>query len=168
MIIVGGGLAGLSAAHTIIERGGRALVIDKKDFLGGNSVKATSGINGTPTSTQAIKKIPDNAHVFYEDTALSAAGECTIETRWLRAVHCAAYDDLTRREQFTRSTLPFFFGSSFALFALSLIFRWQEGFGERQASGHAYDFPFGESVDQPVRPRCRMVDGCFRTRFITR
>jgi len=74
VIIVGGGLAGLSAAHTVLERGGRALVIDKKDFLGGNSVKATSGINGTPTSTQAINKIPDNAHVFYEDTALSAAG----------------------------------------------------------------------------------------------
>jgi len=74
VIIVGGGLAGLSAAHTIVERGGRALVIDKKDFLGGNSVKATSGINGTPTSTQAQKKVPDNAHVFYEDTALSAAG----------------------------------------------------------------------------------------------
>jgi len=74
VIIVGGGLAGLSAAHTVLERGGRALVLDKKDFLGGNSVKATSGINGTPTSTQALKKIPDNAHVFYEDTALSAAG----------------------------------------------------------------------------------------------
>ena len=38
------------------------------------SVKATSGINGTPTTTQALKHIPDNAHVFYEDTALSAAG----------------------------------------------------------------------------------------------
>lgn len=74
VIVVGGGLAGLSAAHTVLERGGRALVLDKKDFLGGNSVKATSGINGTPTSTQALKKIPDNAHVFYEDTALSAAG----------------------------------------------------------------------------------------------
>lgn len=38
------------------------------------SPQATSGINGTPTSTQAKKNIPDNAHVFYEDTALSAAG----------------------------------------------------------------------------------------------
>jgi flavin-dependent dehydrogenase len=34
VIIVGGGLAGLSAAHTVLERGGRALVLDKKDFLG--------------------------------------------------------------------------------------------------------------------------------------
>lgn len=38
------------------------------------ALQATSGINGTPTSTQAKKNIPDNAHVFYEDTALSAAG----------------------------------------------------------------------------------------------
>ena len=41
---MGGGLAGLSAAHTILERGGRVLVLDKSAFLGGNSVKATSGI----------------------------------------------------------------------------------------------------------------------------
>jgi len=74
VIIVGGGLAGLSAAHTVLERGGRALVLDKKDFLGGNSVKATSGINGTPTSTQAAKGVPDNSLVFYNDTCLSAAG----------------------------------------------------------------------------------------------
>lgn len=36
VIVVGGGLAGLSAAHTVLERGGRCLVLDKKEFLGGN------------------------------------------------------------------------------------------------------------------------------------
>ena len=36
VIVVGGGLAGLSAAHTVLERGGRVLVLDKKDFLGGS------------------------------------------------------------------------------------------------------------------------------------
>ena len=45
-IVVGGGLAGLSAAHTAMERGSRVLVIDKNPFFGGNSTKATSGING--------------------------------------------------------------------------------------------------------------------------
>jgi succinate dehydrogenase/fumarate reductase flavoprotein subunit len=39
VIVIGGGLAGLSAAHTVIERGGKVLLIDKKAFLGGNSVK---------------------------------------------------------------------------------------------------------------------------------
>ena len=36
VIVVGGGLAGLSAAHTVLERGGRVLVLDKKNFLGGS------------------------------------------------------------------------------------------------------------------------------------
>jgi succinate dehydrogenase/fumarate reductase flavoprotein subunit len=53
VIIVGGGLSGLSTAHTVLERGGKVLVLDKNAFMGGNSTKATSGINGTPTRTQA-------------------------------------------------------------------------------------------------------------------
>ena len=47
MIVIGGGLAGLSAAHTILENGGSVVLLDKSAFLGGNSTKATSGINGT-------------------------------------------------------------------------------------------------------------------------
>jgi succinate dehydrogenase/fumarate reductase flavoprotein subunit len=52
VIVVGGGLAGLSAAHTVLEHGGRVFLIDKNAFLGGNSTKATSGINGALTTTQ--------------------------------------------------------------------------------------------------------------------
>ena len=47
VIVIGGGLAGLSAAHTILENGGSVCLLDKSAFLGGNSTKATSGINGT-------------------------------------------------------------------------------------------------------------------------
>jgi succinate dehydrogenase/fumarate reductase flavoprotein subunit len=39
VIVVGGGLAGLSAAHTIIQRGGNVILLDKNPFLGGNSTK---------------------------------------------------------------------------------------------------------------------------------
>jgi cation diffusion facilitator CzcD-associated flavoprotein CzcO len=35
VIVVGGGLAGLSAAHTVLERGGNVLLLDKNSFLGG-------------------------------------------------------------------------------------------------------------------------------------
>ena len=52
VIVIGGGLAGLSAAHTVLERGGNVCVIDKNPFFGGNSTKATSGINGALTRTQ--------------------------------------------------------------------------------------------------------------------
>lgn len=43
-------------------------------LLSGNSVKATSGINGAGTSTQFANKIADNAEEFYKDIWYSAAG----------------------------------------------------------------------------------------------
>ena len=39
VIVVGGGLAGMSAAHTVIQNGGRVVVLDKSAFCGGNSTK---------------------------------------------------------------------------------------------------------------------------------
>lgn len=35
VIVVGGGLSGLSAAHTVLERGGRVVLIEKNPFMGG-------------------------------------------------------------------------------------------------------------------------------------
>ncbi|KAH9036791.1 Flavocytochrome c [Lactarius deliciosus] len=72
VIIVGGGLAGLSAAHTLLERGANVLLIDKQGFMGGNSTKATSGINGAGTQTQHDHGITDSAKIFFEDTKRSA------------------------------------------------------------------------------------------------
>ncbi|KAG0347201.1 hypothetical protein BG004_008240 [Podila humilis] len=72
IIVVGGGLSGLSAAHTILEHGLNVLVIDKNAFFGGNSTKATSGINGALTRTQIELGIKDSVEAFYEDTAKSA------------------------------------------------------------------------------------------------
>ena len=53
VIVIGGGLAGLSAAHTVLENGGAVVLIDKMKFLGGNSTRATSGINGAPSRAPA-------------------------------------------------------------------------------------------------------------------
>ncbi|PWN44622.1 putative OSM1-fumarate reductase [Ceraceosorus guamensis] len=72
VIVVGGGLSGLSAAHTALERGASVLVLDKNPFFGGNSTKATSGINGAGTNTQSELSIPDSAKIFFEDTKKSA------------------------------------------------------------------------------------------------
>ncbi|KEI38313.1 uncharacterized protein L969DRAFT_88755 [Mixia osmundae IAM 14324] len=71
-IVVGGGLSGLSAAHTLYERGANVLLLDKNGFMGGNSTKATSGINGAGTNTQSEAGIPDSAKTFFEDTKKSA------------------------------------------------------------------------------------------------
>lgn len=72
VLVIGGGLSGLSAAHTAYERGANVLVLDKNAFFGGNSTKATSGINGAGTNTQAENGIPDSAKTFFEDTKKSA------------------------------------------------------------------------------------------------
>ncbi|KIX01427.1 uncharacterized protein Z518_09153 [Rhinocladiella mackenziei CBS 650.93] len=72
VIVVGGGLSGLSAAHTVYLNGGNVLVLDKNNFFGGNSTKATSGINGALTRTQVDLGIGDSVKQFYEDTLKSA------------------------------------------------------------------------------------------------
>ncbi|KMU79953.1 hypothetical protein CISG_08235, partial [Coccidioides immitis RMSCC 3703] len=72
VIVVGGGLSGLSAAHTVYLNGGNVLVLDKQSFFGGNSTKATSGINGALTRTQIELGIGDSVKQFYEDTLKSA------------------------------------------------------------------------------------------------
>jgi glycine/D-amino acid oxidase-like deaminating enzyme len=82
-IIVGGGLAGLSAAHTLLEKGKRVLLLDKKPSyvllanhsiyffvyliyrLGGNSVKASSGINGAGSEAQHKLNIEDTVEALY-------------------------------------------------------------------------------------------------------
>ncbi|GAB1194422.1 FAD binding domain-containing protein [Aspergillus pseudonomiae] len=72
VIVVGGGLSGLSAAHTVYLNGGNVLVLDKQAFFGGNSTKATSGINGALTRTQVDLGIQDSVKTFYDDTLKSA------------------------------------------------------------------------------------------------
>jgi flavocytochrome c len=71
--VVGGGLAGFSAAHTVLEHGGRVVVLDKSPFCGGNSTKATSGINGAGTKTQKSKDINDSGEIFLADTLKGGA-----------------------------------------------------------------------------------------------
>lgn len=73
MIVVGGGLSGMSAAHTVLELGGRVVVIDKSPFCGGNSTKATSGINAAGSRAQRKLGIPDTPEIFEADTTASAA-----------------------------------------------------------------------------------------------
>jgi len=72
-IVVGGGLAGMSAANTVLECGGKVLLLDKSSFCGGNSTKATSGINGAATKTQKTKGIDDSIDLFTSDTLKGGA-----------------------------------------------------------------------------------------------
>merc|ERR1719335_755555 len=72
-IVLGGGLAGVSACNTLVENGARTVLLDKSSFCGGNSSKATSGINGAGTKAQAAKGINDNLDIFLADTLKGGA-----------------------------------------------------------------------------------------------
>lgn len=45
VIVVGSGLAGMTAALTLLDQGANVLLLEKENHLGGNSAKASSGIN---------------------------------------------------------------------------------------------------------------------------
>ncbi|KAI6210484.1 FAD-binding-2 domain-containing protein [Aphelenchoides besseyi] len=69
VIIVGGGLAGLSAAISALENGAQKVYIfEKEKDLGGNSAKASSGINACGSNAQKTAKIHDSTDLFYKDT----------------------------------------------------------------------------------------------------
>lgn len=73
VIVVGGGLGGMAAANTVLEHGGRVLVLDKMPFCGGNSTKATSGINAAGSRTQIAHGIEDTYEIMMEDTLKGGA-----------------------------------------------------------------------------------------------
>lgn len=68
-IIVGSGLAGLAAALNILDRGGNVLILEKEHLLGGNSNKASSGINGCCPHNDTYN---DSLESFKNDTVRSA------------------------------------------------------------------------------------------------
>jgi len=57
----------------VLEHGINVLVIDKNAFFGGNSTKATSGINGALTRSQRNLKIADSPEIFEADTMRGGA-----------------------------------------------------------------------------------------------
>ena len=82
IIIVGSGLAGHSAAAELISilssqnklKSHPIIMFEKEPKFGGNSMKATSGINGANTEFQTESEINDNTNAFAKDTYYSAMG----------------------------------------------------------------------------------------------
>jgi len=68
-IVVGTGLAGLAATLNILDRGGRVTLIEKEKRMGGNSNKASSGINACCPQNSTYG---DDLDTFKTDTTRSA------------------------------------------------------------------------------------------------
>ena len=73
-VVVGAGLAGLTAALTLSDRGGRVILIDKNKYTGGNSAYASSGINAIDPADPAPG---DSFEAYYNDTAQSSGPNIT-------------------------------------------------------------------------------------------
>ncbi len=69
VVIVGAGGAGLTAAVRAQQEGAKVLVLEKMSFVGGNSLKASGGMNAAGTKFQAALDITDSGvREFVEDT----------------------------------------------------------------------------------------------------
>ncbi|MEJ5184475.1 MAG: flavocytochrome c [Rectinemataceae bacterium] len=68
VIVIGGGGAGLSAAHAAVAKGARVVLFEKMGVLGGNTIRATGGMNAAGTPVQTAKGIKDSADLFFQDT----------------------------------------------------------------------------------------------------
>ncbi len=77
VIIIGGGLAGMTAALEAHRNGAlQVYLLDKEKRLGGNSAKASSGINGVLTNAQLSAHSLDTPSSFIHDTLTSGGGAC--------------------------------------------------------------------------------------------
>ncbi|GMF07419.1 unnamed protein product [[Candida] boidinii] len=70
-IVIGSGLAGLSATIELLSKGLSVTLLEMDSKCGGNSIKASSGINGVPTNFQP-KFENDTPKIFYDDTIKSS------------------------------------------------------------------------------------------------
>ena len=68
VVVIGAGGAGMAAAVTAHDLGAKVIVLEKMPFVGGNTVRATGGINAAETPQQAKLGIKDSIEQMYKDT----------------------------------------------------------------------------------------------------
>lgn len=68
VVIIGSGGAGLAAAIEARDAGKEVLIVEKMPMVGGNTLRATGGLNAAGTSSQAALGIEDSAESHYTDT----------------------------------------------------------------------------------------------------
>ncbi|WP_167511280.1 flavocytochrome c [Pseudobutyrivibrio xylanivorans] len=68
IVIVGAGGAGMTAAINATEQGKKVILLEMMPYAGGNTTKATGGMNAAETHYQAEQGIEDSVETFIEDT----------------------------------------------------------------------------------------------------
>ena len=106
LIVIGSGCAGLTCAIQARELGLKPVILEKMETFGGNSMRASSGMNASETIVQLKHGIVEDWHDFYEETYKGGgklndpelleyfASHGALAIDWL-AAHGIALDDLT-------------------------------------------------------------------------
>ena len=68
IVIIGAGGAGMTAAIKAAQGGKDVILLEKMPYAGGNTTKATGGMNAAETHYQAEQGIEDSVEQFIEDT----------------------------------------------------------------------------------------------------
>ncbi|WP_226568500.1 flavocytochrome c [Mangrovibacter yixingensis] len=68
VVVVGSGGAGLAAAIQACDEGARVLIVEKMSSIGGNTIKASVGMNAAETRYQKLKGIEDSKELFYQES----------------------------------------------------------------------------------------------------
>ena len=68
IVIVGAGGAGMTAAINAVQAGKDVILLEKMPYAGGNTTKATGGMNAAETHYQDEQGIEDSVEQFVEDT----------------------------------------------------------------------------------------------------
>lgn len=68
IVIVGAGGAGMTAAISAVQAGKSVILLEKMKYAGGNTTKATGGMNAAETHYQKEQNIADSVEQFVEDT----------------------------------------------------------------------------------------------------
>ncbi len=75
LVVIGSGASGMSAALEAEARGYRVILLEKMPYVGGNTLRATAGINALGTKEQEAITVEDSKAQFIEDVMASGHRE---------------------------------------------------------------------------------------------
>jgi fumarate reductase flavoprotein subunit len=68
VVVIGAGASGMSASIEAHDKEAKVILLEKMPYVGGNTLRATAGINGVGTSQQIEQGIVDYVALFKKDT----------------------------------------------------------------------------------------------------